>query len=101
LAGREGEQTVRAREPLHEDRADFARGWKVDPYSTGALFDGWKELEDAEVMWKVPKTYQPLVVYLPKTWLLRVGWRKHGLIGCREVPSSRSLVLAARAAASA
>jgi REP element-mobilizing transposase RayT len=87
-----------------EDRADFARGWNVDPYSTGALFDGWKELEGAAVMWKLPKTYQPLVVYLPKTWLLRVGWRKHGRIGCREVPSAsacaRAVVRAARAPAS-
>jgi hypothetical protein len=37
-------------------------------------------------MWKVPNKYQPLVVYLPTTWLLRVVWRKHELIGCREAP---------------
>ena len=36
-------------------------------------------------------TYQPMVVYLAKTWLLREGWRKGGLIGFREVPSARLL----------
>lgn len=30
-----------------EDRWEFATGWNVDPYSTGAHFDGWKEREDA------------------------------------------------------
>jgi hypothetical protein len=30
-------------------------------------------------------------VYLPKTWLLRVGWRKHGLIPFDYVPSARQL----------
>src|SRR5262249_15134738 len=60
----------------NEDRHAFARGWRVDPYSTAVFFEGWKELEDAVVAWSVRDTYQPLVVYLPKTWLLRVGWRR-------------------------
>jgi len=71
-----------------EDRAAFARGWKVDPFSTGVLFGGWRELEDSDVMWSWRDGYQPMVVWTPRTWLLRVGWRKHGLIGTAEVPSS-------------
>jgi hypothetical protein len=74
-----------------EDRADFTTGWKVDPYSTGLVFDGWKEREDAVVLWNRPATYDPLIVYLPRTWLLRQGWRRHGLIGFVEVPSTRQL----------
>jgi REP element-mobilizing transposase RayT len=74
-----------------EDRHDFARTWNVDPYSTGALFDGWKEREDAVTLWPLRETYLPLVVYLPKTWLLREGWRKHGLVAMAEVPSARKL----------
>jgi REP element-mobilizing transposase RayT len=71
-----------------EDRHEFARDWNVDPYSTGALFDGWKEREDAVTLWPLRETYLPLVVYLPKTWLLREGWRKHGLVPMTEVPSA-------------
>jgi len=74
-----------------EDRHDFARTWRVDPYSTGALFDGWKELEHAITAWSVRETYEPLVVYFPRTWLLREGWRRHGLIRTEEVPSARKL----------
>ena len=27
-------------------------------------------------LWRGPGTYDPLVVYEPKTWLLRAGWKK-------------------------
>ena len=72
-----------------EDRSGVARDWTVDPFSTGVLFTGWKEHESADVMWRWRETYQPLVVYLPKTWLLREGWRRHTLIGFDEVPTTR------------
>jgi REP element-mobilizing transposase RayT len=69
-----------------EDRGDLQRTWNVDPFSTGAQFAGWKELEGALVMWPLRETYDPLVVYLPRTWLLTDGWQMYGLIGTREVP---------------
>jgi hypothetical protein len=72
-----------------EDRHDFARSWRIDPFSTGVHFDGWKEREDAVVYVSYRDTYEPLVVYLPKTWLLRVGWRRHGLVRFGEVPSAK------------
>src|SRR5690606_1023549 len=72
-----------------EDRGDFERMWNVDPFSTGVWFDGWKEREGEHFLWRWRDTYDPLVVYLPKTWLLREGWRKHGLVPFREVPSAR------------
>jgi REP element-mobilizing transposase RayT len=72
-----------------EDRLDVARTWNVDPYSTGALFAGWKERDEAVVWWRLRETYSPLVVYLPKTWLLREGWMKHGKISWTEVPGQR------------
>ena len=74
-----------------EDRWDFAAGWNVDPYSTGAHFDGWKGREEAAVLWRLREAYQPMVVYLGRTWLLREGWRRHGLIRFDEVPSARAL----------
>ncbi|NVB85184.1 MAG: hypothetical protein HOV81_42855 [Kofleriaceae bacterium] len=73
-----------------EDRVDHARTWNVDPFSSGVQFLGWKEREDAVVLWKLRETYDPLVVYLPKTWLLREGWMKHGRISWDEVPGPRA-----------
>jgi putative transposase len=67
-----------------------ARTWKVDPYSTGALFAGWKEREDEPLLWRTPTTYEPLVVYLPNTWLLQKGWlRGGGRFSVYQVPSQR------------
>ena len=91
--------TLDARHPVHIvlraiaaigslRRRDIYKTWLVDPFSTGALFSGWKELEGHDLMWKWRDTYDPMIVWLPKTWLLSDGWRRHGLIHCREVPST-------------
>jgi REP element-mobilizing transposase RayT len=70
-----------------EDRADFARTWNVDPFSSGAVFFGWKELEHSPVLWPLRATYHPLIVLRPRTWLLAKGWQEHHpLISVREVP---------------
>jgi putative transposase len=74
----------------HEDRAERARGWLIDPFATGWAFDGWKERADTAFAFKVRETYKPIPVWLPKTWLLREGWRRHGLIGLREVPGPKA-----------
>ena len=70
-----------------EDRTRMAHDWNVDPFSTGFLFTGWNERADAPLLWRRRASYEPLVVYLPQTWLLRVGWQKHGRISFDEVPS--------------
>jgi putative transposase len=51
----------------------------VDPYSTAASFDGWRDLDEVPTWDRLPSAE-------PRTWLLRVGWRRHGLISVREVP---------------
>jgi hypothetical protein len=72
-----------------EDRVGIARTWKVDPFSSGALFFGWQELEGSPVLWPLRPTYQPLIVLRSKTWLLAKGWQQHHpLISTREVPGS-------------
>ena len=71
-----------------EDRRPGTETWNVDPFSTGLHFMGWREREDAIVHWRGPDTYDPLVVYFPKTWLLSEGWKKAGKISFYEVPSS-------------
>jgi REP element-mobilizing transposase RayT len=69
-----------------EDRAPIARTWSVDPFSSGALFFGWKELASSPILWPLPPTYLPLIVFRPRTWLLQSWPRFHPLISVREVP---------------
>jgi len=71
-----------------EDQAPFARTWKIDPFSSGALFAGWQELAGSPVFWPLPPTYLPLIVLRPRTWLLQSWDRFHPLISVREVPRS-------------
>jgi REP element-mobilizing transposase RayT len=70
-----------------EDLVGVARTWKVDPFSSGAVFAGWKELEGSPFLWPLRATYHPLIVFRPRTWLLAKGWQEHHpLISVREVP---------------
>jgi REP element-mobilizing transposase RayT len=70
-----------------EDQLGIARTWKVDPFSSGALFFGWKELEGSPSLWPLRATYLPLIVLRPRTWLLARGWQEHyPLISTHEVP---------------
>jgi hypothetical protein len=73
-----------------EDKRPFARTWHIDPFATGWAFDGWKERSHTPFAWKVRETYQPIPVWLPKTWLLRTGWKLYGLISVREVPGPQA-----------
>jgi REP element-mobilizing transposase RayT len=82
-----------------EDRGELQRTWNVDPFSTGATFCGWKALEEQPLMWRLREGYLPLVVYLPKSWLLSEGWLRHGRLGFREVPGEKRMKGNARAAA--
>jgi hypothetical protein len=58
-------------------------------FSSGILFPDWQELQDKDLMWPFRDTYDPLVVYRPRTWLLREGWKAHGGISARDVPGTR------------
>ncbi len=69
-----------------EDLAPFAQSWLVDPYSSGANFGGWKELADRPFLFSPRDPYKPLLTCIPRTWLLRTGWERRGLIGAREIP---------------
>jgi REP element-mobilizing transposase RayT len=68
----------RHREDEGCERASVAR---LDPYSSALAFDGWEGGS-----YKAPEGFGPLPVSVAETWLLRVGWKRHGLIGEREVP---------------
>ncbi len=71
-----------------EDRAAPMSTWAIDWFSSAAMFPDWAEYGEMVFLLRGPETYDPLVVYQPKTWLLRVGWQKAGAISCYEVPSA-------------
>ncbi len=56
---------------------------QVDPYSSGIRFDGWRP---GAVPLGAALGAEPLPVVPAASWLLRVGWRRHGPIDPREVP---------------
>ncbi|HEX7843258.1 MAG TPA: hypothetical protein VF469_37560, partial [Kofleriaceae bacterium] len=73
-----------------EDRSGLPSTWLVDPFSSAILFPDWQELQDQAWMWPIRATYDPLVVFRPRTWLLSEGWKRAGgPISARDVPSQR------------
>ncbi len=58
----------------------------VDPCSSGSVFDGWRDIvatasSNASVVAEV--------VVQARSWLLNVGWKRHGRIRLHEVPGRR------------
>jgi REP element-mobilizing transposase RayT len=64
-----------------DEGCERARYEKLDPYASGYSFDGW-----SCGSFEQPVEFTPLPVSEPKTWLLRVGWKKHPRINPRETP---------------
>ena len=52
---------------------------RPDAFSSGPWFDGWRDWRDDGRLGKGP-------VALARTWLLRVGWRRYGLLAIGEAP---------------
>ena len=54
----------------------------IDPASSARWFDGWRPeaVSGSEIASGASE------VARPRTWLLRVGWRRHGLVDPSEVP---------------
>jgi REP element-mobilizing transposase RayT len=75
----------------HEDRVSPMNEWRVDWFSSASMFPDWAEYGEEEwALWSGPPTYEPLVVFKPRTWLLAEGWKKFSpTISCWDVPSSR------------
>jgi putative transposase len=53
----------------------------IDPFSSGRWFDGWNRKLTLALGSPGARAM---------TWLLRVGWRRHGLIGVDETPRAAS-----------
>lgn len=55
------------------------RPGSIDPASSGRWFDGWRKARS-----EAPTGDRS--VAFPHTWLLAIGWRRHGLLDPSEVP---------------
>lgn len=76
-----------------------ARSAGMDPYSSGAWFDGWRGFRPTSGR-APPSAMQrrsPITsdlsappVSAPRTWLATHGWRRHGLIALDETPTNAS-----------
>jgi REP element-mobilizing transposase RayT len=56
----------------------------LDGASSARWFDGWRP----EVANRLPQAGTAPEVARPRTWLLRLGWRRHGLVDPSEVPGA-------------
>src|SRR5262249_14368486 len=54
----------------------------LDPASSARWFDGWCIAKTA------PNTIEVCEVAPARTWLLKIGWRRHGLIDPADIPAA-------------
>jgi REP element-mobilizing transposase RayT len=69
--------------------ADRGHDWRVDPFSSGDLFDGWTNHAPRRPAWLPDGERRP--VSKPTFWLLAIGWRRHGAIHPTEVPGAKMM----------
>jgi putative transposase len=60
-------------------------GRRLDPASSARWFDGWVPWPSLPAVLPAPRP-----VARARTWLLRVGWRRHGPISPDDVPGPRT-----------
>ena len=61
----------------------------LDPASSARWFDGWKRELASMMAPSAPRAaagHEPAPVARARCWLLRIGWRRHGLIDPADVP---------------
>jgi hypothetical protein len=74
---------LNARRHLRKRRGRESTGRVLlDPASSARWFDGWRPKAAS----RLPEMLTCREVALPRTWLLRVGWRRHGLLDPSETP---------------
>jgi hypothetical protein len=61
---------------------------EVDPNSSWAWFDGWRDLSAEQRRAAAKEREGPAAAAQPESWLLRIGWRRRGLVSVSETPSS-------------
>ncbi len=66
--------------------AKLKGGVLLDPASSARWFDGWKKKSLREASRGGTEDAPPRPVSRARTWLLAVGWRRHGLLDPADVP---------------
>ena len=61
--------------------AKHGKGRGYDPASSASWFDGWSV--------PPPQPDEPQIVARPRTWLVTLGWRRHGLLRPGERPREK------------
>jgi putative transposase len=72
----------------HAVEAGIRLGARFDPFSSAAYFDAWQDGPAASRTPSAAARADPPVVP-PGTWLLKVGWLKHGKPSLWDVPGPR------------
>jgi hypothetical protein len=73
---------LKARRHAAKSGRPLARVARIDPASSGRWFDGWRG--------RAPEALDSPAVARARTWLLRAGWQRAGLVGFTEVPGCAS-----------
>jgi REP element-mobilizing transposase RayT len=76
---------LNARRHAAQQGRAFPRRW-VDPFSSWAHCDGWRDCPKAWIDEARDGPEKSPPVAPAESWLLRAGWRRHGLIRIAEVP---------------
>jgi hypothetical protein len=67
-------------------RKDVTKTVDLDPASSARWFDGWKPKAALTAGTTAAASHAPPPVARARTWLLKVGWRRHGLLDPADVP---------------
>ena len=76
---------LNARRHLAKRRSAAPSAVRLDPASSARWFDGWRPQAASGL---ADTSAAPEVARL-RTWLLRVGWRRHGLVDPGELPTQQ------------
>ena len=71
---------VHVRRHLAKSGRALPRITRIDPASSGRWFSGWCT--------SAPPAVDPAAISVPRTWLMRIGGRRRGLIDESEVPGA-------------
>jgi REP element-mobilizing transposase RayT len=70
----------------HDAEKTWGRFW-IDPWSSAAWFGGWAQPVRPDAPWKRELLEMAKPTAPPETWLLAVGWKRHGVLRFDERPS--------------
>lgn len=75
-----------ARRHASAARAAAKKAVRLDPASSAHWFEGWKWVPPVTGTDRARGPSEERPVARARTWLLRVGWRRHGLLDPADVP---------------